>query len=433
MSTDSDPKPIVPSGEILSGRYLVEKEIARGGMAHIVRAKDTHLNTTVVLKMLPSALSSQKQAIEEIKEEARIAMSLSHPNIVKLYQFESTPKYKFLVMEYVEGQSLGDRLYNKGRLPLEEIISYLSDACSALDYAHSHNVIHKDIKPDNFLISLDGTTKLADFGIAQKVKTAFAKVTQKSIMGTLLYMSPEHLMGRKIDYKSDIYSLGAVTYEMMSGFPPFYKGSIESQIALKKPDSIKGISENANRILMRALAKNPSSRWESATEFCRALTGETEVVDIPSRPAIPWPEQKPALAYPRTGQFRILAVDDEEDIRTTVSAIISGKGYEVDTAFDGEDALEKLTKKTYDLLITDIHMPRMDGIRLLSRIRNEGSQVPVIMLTALDMEKYVLKSYRSGADYYMSKPFAIQRLVTAVSYLLGDFDEEQRESLERQL
>jgi serine/threonine protein kinase len=336
-------------------------------------------------------------------------------------------------MEYVEGQSLGDRLYDRGKLSFEETTDYLSDACAALDYAHSRNVIHKDIKPDNFLIGTDGTVKLADFGIAQKVKTAFAKVTQKSIMGTLHYMSPEHLMGRKIDYRSDIYSLGAVAYEMLAGVPPFYEGSVETQIMLKTPDPISGIPESVNRILMRALAKNPPSRWESATKFYRALSGETEAVDIPSQPTLHWPEQKPTLAYPRTGQFKVLTVDDEEDIRTTVSAIMSARGYEVETAFDGEDALDKLTKNTYDLLITDIYMPRMDGIRLLSRVRNEGSHIPVIMLTALDTEKYVLKSYRSGADYYMSKPFSIQRLVAAVSYLLGDFAEEERETLERQL
>jgi serine/threonine protein kinase len=260
----------VHGGEVIAGRYLVESEIARGGMAHVVRAEDTMLNTIVALKIFPPALSSQWHAIEEIKEEARITMSLSHPNIVKLHQFESTPRYKFLVMEYVEGQSLGDRIYNNGKLSLDEVLGYLSDASAALDYAHSHNIIHKDIKPDNFLISLDGTVKLADFGIAQKVRKTFAKITQKSIIGTLLYMSPEHVVGRKIDYKSDIYSLGAVTYEMLAGYPPFFEGSVESQILLKTPDPIEGLSENINNILMRALAKNPSSRWESATEFYKA-------------------------------------------------------------------------------------------------------------------------------------------------------------------
>jgi serine/threonine protein kinase len=391
------------------------------------------LNTIVALKIFPPALSSQWHAIEEIKEEARITMSLSHPNIVKLHQFESTPRYKFLVMEYVEGQSLGDRIYNNGKLSLDEVLGYLSDASAALDYAHSHNIIHKDIKPDNFLISLDGTVKLADFGIAQKVRKTFAKITQKSIIGTLLYMSPEHVVGRKIDYKSDIYSLGAVTYEMLAGYPPFFEGSVESQILLKTPDPIEGLSENINNILMRALAKNPSSRWESATEFYKALAGETDTIDAFSQPALAWPEQRSALDHPGSGHFRVLAVDDEEDIRTTVRAIMSGRGYEVDTAFDGEDALEKLAKNSYDLLITDIYMPRMDGIQFLSRIRHEGSQIPVIMLTALDTDRYVLKSYRSGADYYMTKPFPKQRLIAASRYLMGDFSEEEKDMLERQL
>lgn len=433
MRGNSDAEPIVQAGETIAGRYRVEKEIARGGMAHVVRAEDTLLGTIVALKILPPALSSQWRSIEEIKEEARITMSLNHPNIVKLHQFESTPKYKFLVMEYIEGESLGEVVFKKGRLPLEEVLGYLSGVCSALDFAHSHGVIHRDIKPDNLLIDLNGTVKLTDFGIAQKVRKAFASITQQVIMGTVSYMSPEQLLGHRIDHRSDIYSLGATVYEFLSGCPPFLEGHIESQILLRTPQPIDGIPQSANEVVLKALYKDASRRWSSATEFYQALAGEIERIEAMPDSELQWPEHRAVSETPKRGDLRILAVDDEEDIRTTVQAIMSGSGYQIVTAFDGEDALEQLAKDSYDLLITDIYMPRMDGIRLLCRIRNEGSGIPVIMLTALDQEKYVLRSYRSGADYYMVKPFAKKRLIAAARYLMGDFSEDEREDLEHML
>jgi serine/threonine protein kinase len=426
-------EPLAKPGEVIADRYLVEKEIARGGMAHILRAEDTFLSTVVVLKVLPTVLSGNKQAIEEIKQEARIAMSLNHPNIVKLHQFENTPKYKFLVMEYVDGPSLADLIDEKGKIPLSEALGYMRDACTALDYAHSQDIVHRDIKSANFLVDSKGTVKLTDFGIAQKVRRALSKITQRQVMGTIPYMSPEQLMGRKIDYHTDIYSLGAVLYELLTGFPPFFSGSIEAQIMLKPPDPIPEVPEHVNDALLRALRKGPIHRWNSASDFYHALISKPPKEEIPAaRAKLEWPEPKIQSAAKKR-HFKILAVDDEEDIRTIVQAILTRKGYEVNTAFDGQDAFEKLGKTSYDLLVSDILMPRMDGVQLLSRLRTEGSDIPVLMLTALNDDKHMLESYRSGADYYMSKPFDRDKLVNAVRYLMGDFSEKEKQTLEQKL
>ena len=390
------------------------------------------LSTMVVLKMLPPALSRNRHAIEEIKQEARISMSLNHPNIVKLHQFESTPEYTFLVMEYVDGPSLSDIVDKKGRIPLEETIVYARGACAALDYAHSEGIVHRDIKPANFLVDSGNTVKLTDFGIAQKVRKALSKITQKQVMGTIPYMSPEHLMGRKIDYRSDIYSLGAVVHELLSGVPPFFSGNIEAQIMLRIPEPIIGIPGHVNDTILRALSKSPARRWSSAADFYNALTDKAPAKPPAPEEPVHWPERE---MKPLAGKrdFRILSVDDEEDIRMIVQAVLAGQGYEVDTATDGKDALEKIACASYNLLVLDVMMPQMDGIQLLSRLRNEGSDVPIVMLTALSDDKHMLESYHSGADYYMSKPFDKDKLIAAARYLLGDFTAEEKEALEQQL
>ena len=425
--------PVAKPDDIIAKRYRVEKEIARGGMAHILRAEDTLLNIIVALKILPPALAGSKQAVEEIKEEARIAMSLNHSNIVKLFNFEDTPEYKFLVMEYVDGPSLADMIDEKGKIEVDEALGYMCDACSALDYAHVQGVVHRDIKSANFLVNSKGALKLVDFGIAQKVRHAMSKITQKQVMGTVPYMSPEHLMGRKIDYRSDIYSLGAVLYELITGFPPFFSGSIEAQIMLKQPEPIDGIPEHINEAILRALRKGPSHRWQSAKDFYNALIREPVEEEVIAEPKISWPEREIQPAGKEKKHYKILAVDDEDDVRTIVQAILMREGYAVDTACDGEDALKKAGKSSYDLVILDIMMPKMDGVQLLSRLRNEGLDTPVLMLTALSDTKHMLESYRSGADYYMNKPFGREKLVSAAKYLIGDFSDEEKHSLESKL
>lgn len=425
-------EPVAERGETIAGRYLVEEEIARGGMAHIFRAVDIYLDTKVALKILPPVLAKSKTAIEEIKEEARIAMSLNHPNIVHLHHFEDGPEYKFLVMEYVDGPSLADIVDQKNTVALDEAISYMRGACAGLEYAHSRRIVHRDVKSANFLVDPEGTVKLTDFGIAQKVRRALAKVTQKQVMGTVPYMSPEQLMGYKIDYRSDIYSLGVVLYELLSGFPPFFTGGIEAQIMLKIPEEIAGIPGHINDAILRALNKGPALRWNSASDFYHALINEPPPQEPPEQ-QIQWPAARVGSGAQNRRDFKILAVDDEEDLRVVIQTILANAGYQVDTAFDGRDGLEKIAKTSYDLLVLDIMMPRMDGIALLSRVRNEGSNIPVLMLTALTDQKHMLESYRSGADYYMSKPFSRNKLIAAVRYLLDDFSENEKEKLERLL
>jgi CheY-like chemotaxis protein len=418
---------------VVSGRYEIQKEIGRGGMGVVFLARDRELDTRVAVKFLPAALARSEEALDALRTEAKLAMSLSHPNIVRLHTLETSGSSKFLVMEYVDGPCLWDVLDEKGSIPLQQVLEYASNACAALDYAHSEGVVHRDIKPGNFLLDSKGLLKLADFGIAQRIRKAVSRAESKIIIGTPMYMSPEHIMGREVDHRSDIYSLGTVIYEMLTGLPPFISGDIEAKVILDDPRPILHIPEYSNSAIMKALQKNPDDRWQSAAAFYEGLAHGVPETPAPAAPPLAWPQRVAPATPPPGGPYRVLAADDEEDIRELVALMLAGRGYEVDTARDGIDALDKAAGKDYNLIVLDIMMPGMNGIQALVRLRNAGRDTPVLMLTALSDQKHVLESYRSGADYYMVKPFTKKKLIAAARYLLGDFTDAERPDIEKML
>ncbi len=416
---------------VVSGRYEIQEEIGRGGMGIVFLARDRELDTSVAVKFLPPALARSDEALDTLYSEAKLAMSLSHPNIVRLHTLEVSGRSKFLVMEYVDGPSLLDLIEEKGTIPLEQTFKYASDACAALDYAHSEGVVHKDIKPGNFLINLKDVLKLTDFGIAQRIRRAVGRAESRIIIGTPMYMSPEHLMGREVDHRGDIYSLGAVIYEMLFGLPPFSTGDIEAKVVLEDPKPISHIPEYANYAILKALRKNPDDRWQSAAAFREGLLNGAEETQVTAASTLAWPQH--VAAAPSGDARKVLAVDDEKDIRELVALMLATHGYDVDTALDGIDALEKAGSEDYDLIVMDIMMPVMDGIQALVRLRNAGRETPVLMLTALSDQKHMLESYRSGADYYMVKPFTKKKLIAAARYLMGDFTDAERPEIEKML
>jgi CheY-like chemotaxis protein len=418
---------------VVSGRYEIERELGRGGMGVVFLAHDKELGSRVALKLLLVEFASDERFIDAMRAEAKLCLSLSHPNIVRLHTFESSGRSAFLVMEYVDGPSLADLLEKKEKMPLEEVTRYMRQACAALDYAHSEGVIHKDIKPANFLLGTKGKLRLADFGIAQRARYTYGQLTQRVVMGTPTYMSPEQLLGQKIDHRTDIYSLGAVAYELLAGHPPFGTENIEKAIMLNEPEPIAGVPDRANSAIAKALRKDRYRRWQSATAFYQALAHGKAQKEVTPPETIQWPAPGQALAARQTRKLRVLAVDDDNDIRSLVQATLGLAGYDVQTAVDGQDAIEKLGISDYDLVVLDIQMPRLDGIRMLTRIRSAGSNVPVLMLTAHSEHKSVLEGYRSGANYYMTKPFAVEKLIAASRFLMGDFTESERQGIEGML
>jgi len=252
------------TADIGTSRYKLGDILGAGGTGTVYKAEDLLMGMPVAIKVLSSTLAEDATAIELLKEEARIAMQLSHRHIVRLHNLEKVGGKYFLVMEYVEGRNLREIMSIYGKLPLETVMQIAEVSADALSYAHRHGVIHKDLKPDNMLLTEDGVLKIIDFGIA-----GFKHMQKKDtpIMGTPLYMSPEQIMGKPLSEKTDIYSLGIILCELITGRPPFDKPVDTTQQKMSQKPHITGMPQQVAAVLKKAIADNENERWESVEIF----------------------------------------------------------------------------------------------------------------------------------------------------------------------
>jgi serine/threonine protein kinase/formylglycine-generating enzyme required for sulfatase activity len=240
-------------------------------MGIVYKAHDQQLDMIIAIKVLSPSLAGDRQGLENLKREAKTAMLLSHPNIMRLHNFEEIDNTRFLTMEFIDGATLAKLLTENKSFSVSETIKFAIQICAGLDYAHQKKVIHRDIKPSNLMLDRDGVVKITDFGIAGVVQDTISRVTQTTVAGTLAYMAPERLKGEKTDHRSDIYSLGVVLYEFLAGHPPFYTGGIEYQIIHSQPKPIPNIPASLEDIIKKSLAKKPEDRWESVRELYNVL------------------------------------------------------------------------------------------------------------------------------------------------------------------
>ncbi|RMG89512.1 MAG: hypothetical protein D6706_21230 [Chloroflexi bacterium] len=268
-------------GRLINGRYKIESLLGTGGMSSVYKAFDPNLQRHVAIKIIHPHLTKQGDFIERFRQEATAVAQLRHPNIVQVYDFDISDDIYYMVMEYIPGQTLAQRLKELNaahlRLPLNESLHILITICDAIDYAHQRRMIHRDIKPANVILNLLGEPILTDFGIA-KIIGGNIQTMSGAAIGTAPYMSPEQVRGQPVDYRSDIYALGIMLYELISGEPPF-TGDSTYEIMMKHvnepvPD-ISKVETNTPpsivSIIETALAKSPDNRFQSAAEMASAL------------------------------------------------------------------------------------------------------------------------------------------------------------------
>jgi Serine/threonine protein kinase len=302
---------------VLSPHYELDTEIGRGGMGVVYRAKDRRLKRTVAIKVLPPELAFRSEIKTRFLREAETAAQLNHPNIVDIYAVDEAEGIVFFVMAYITGDNLAKRLHDHGALSVDETRRTLRDVADALAYAHERGVVHRDIKPDNILIDADsGRPMVTDFGIARAVSDGDSRLTATGIaIGTPTYMSPEQAAGeRTIDGRSDLYSLGIVGYQMLTGEPPFTANSTPAILVKhisERPTPIEqrraDVPPELGRAIMLLLEKDPANRFPSASAVVSALDTGTmpnfgrAATEVPAE-ADKLPARRNATPYPGVTQ-----------------------------------------------------------------------------------------------------------------------------------
>ncbi len=283
------------------GPYRIIEQLGSGGMATVYKAYHAALDRYVAVKVLHPALKQTPQFFERFKREARIVANLEHPNIIPVYDFSEHRGEPYLVMRFVEGNTLKAKM-DRQPLPHAQILQLMRPVCQALDYAHRQGVLHRDIKPSNVMITTDGNVFLTDFGLARMVQAGESTLSQDMMVGTPQYISPEQAQGlSKLDGRTDIYSLGVVLYEMLTGRVPFNAdtpfATIHDHIYTPLPlpsDINPKISPAIERLLLKALAKNPEDRFATVNDLLTALetTLNAPVATVIAPPAaqkgLPW-------------------------------------------------------------------------------------------------------------------------------------------------
>jgi eukaryotic-like serine/threonine-protein kinase len=262
--------------EVVSGRYRVLRKLGGGGMADVYLCEDLTLGRRVALKVLLQRFLSDPTFVERFRREAKAAAGLNHPNLVSIYDWGEVDGTYFIVMEYVEGETLKELVRRQGRLSGNEAVRISLQLLAAIEFAHREGIVHRDIKPQNVMLDTNGNVKVMDFGIARAGDSGMTEAG--SILGTAQYLAPEQARGLPVDERSDLYSVGIVLYEMLTGTVPF-KGDSAVTVALKHVNEmapepaqlVPGMPYSLNQIVMKAIAKDPDLRYQSADQFSRDL------------------------------------------------------------------------------------------------------------------------------------------------------------------
>lgn len=299
---------------MLGDRYRLDEFVASGGMGQVFRATDKTLNRTVAVKVLLPGLTSDAEFGSRFRAEARIMASIGHKGVVGVYDYGESPEgTMFLVMAFVEGRPLGERITREGGLSATETMDIVAQAADALHAAHSNGIIHRDVKPNNLLVGDNGAVTLVDFGVARSSNvTSVTKVN--AVIGTALYMSPEQASGKPIAPSTDIYALGAVAYHCLTGGPPF-TGNSPLEIAIKHlqddpPPLPAGLPGNVRALVERAMQKDPADRFSTAAALAAAARAaqdntlqdqEPGVVPVTPRRSATVPASRTTMSAPGPG------------------------------------------------------------------------------------------------------------------------------------
>ncbi|MBS1834273.1 MAG: protein kinase [Acidobacteria bacterium] len=417
------------------GHYRILRKLGAGGMGEVYLATDERLDRQVAIKFLPTDVCNDPGRLQLFTQEAKVTSGLNHPNVMYVYDIGRQDGQAYIVMEHVEGEPLNVRLEH-GPLPVKEIVAIGTQVADALDAAHQSGVVHCDIKPGNIIVNRRGHVKVLDFGLA-RVCAATAAVPKDNaetramsdigmVMGTMQYMSPEQALGREVDARSDLFSLGAVLYEMATGRVPFDGATSQETLAkilTAQPEAMARfnyeVPAELDRIVRKCLEKDPDERYQSAREVVldlKALSKPSGVIDTGAAAV--------GTKKKSTGRITAVLVDDEELARLVTREYLSESAPEIEIVAEcgnGFEAVKVINELEPDLVFLDVQMPKLDGFEVLELIEHEPA---VIFATAFD--QYAMKAFDAHAVDYLLKPFSMDRFQTALGRARQRMGENRR-------
>jgi serine/threonine protein kinase/DNA-binding CsgD family transcriptional regulator len=394
-------------GQKLNDRYLIEEMIGEGATSTVYRGTDLRLRRAVAVKvLLPHSHAATRQ---RFADEAMAVAKLNHPGIMTIYDVGRDDDDFYIVVELVRGRPLYDYIPSA-----PEVVSRLGhQICMALDYAHRMGVIHRDIKPANIYVTDDNNVKIMDFGLAIPTDGNRKRVTAPgSVIGTPVYLSPEQAQAKPLTFATDLYSLGCVLYEMLTGILPFDADDIPTILmhqvtkpALPPARLNSQIPEWLDAVIMRSLQKDPAARFPSAAAMAAAMLGPTA---SDSTPFVQKLDKEPKI--------RVILADDHAIIRAPLAAYLemSGGIEVVGEAANGQEAIDLAQRESPDVVLLDLNMPKMTGMLALPQIKKNNPRSKVLILTGRDEIPLVMQALRNGANGYILKTASEDELVKAV-------------------
>ena len=402
--------PAVPAALVGHPRYEVLGVLGSGGMGAVYKARHRLMDRLVALKVIRPDLIGEPAMLTRFEREARAAARLSHPNIVTAYDADRAGNTHFLVMEYVAGADLDQVLAGRGRLALAEACEYARQAALGLQHAHEQGMAHRDIKPQNLMLTPQGRVKILDFGLARLASETYLPGAQPSggageatsdlVLGTLDYLAPEQALSAwQADIRADVYSLGCTLYRFLSGQVPFpgctYREKLKGhlcQLAAPLADFRDDVPPGLALVVARMMAKEPAERYQVPAEVAEVLA---------------------PFASPR-GR-RVLVVEDDPVARRGLAKVLEAEGFTVLTAANGQEALDQLRQGPRPgLVLLDLRMPVMDGLEFLQEQRKDPALagIPVVVVSATDPVQ--ARAVALGAVDYLRKPVDVEDLTGKV-------------------
>jgi CheY-like chemotaxis protein/predicted Ser/Thr protein kinase len=421
-------------------RYEYLGTLGRGGMGTVFKANDRELNEVIAIKVMGRAGGEERDTVlRRFKGEVSLNRKISHPNVCRLYDYGVVEDRPYLTMEFVEGRHLGTLIDLEGPVPAKKALPILAQITRAVAAAHAAGIVHRDLKPVNVMVRPSGDISVLDFGLAHDTTRTDPRITSVGkTVGTPHYMSPEQIQGRIVDERSDVYAIGAIAFELLSGrrmftgrtFLSLAKKHLETTVSRDTLEG-RGVSRELAATVLRCLEKKPEDRFPSAAVLAASFDA-LERLQAPRGPAA----KPPAAARVKTAVHQrsailpagvpgrppvVLVVDDEEPVRDLVCTYLRRGGFEAVPSTSGEDALTLLETLKVDLILIDVLMPGVDGfdtVRVL-KSRPERAQIPVLFMSGFPEKNRVLFAGQTGAVDFLAKPLDLKSMLGKVTAILG--------------